>query len=282
MQYRNKQTGEEVDPYKLRGGGCWVDNMKDGIGEYFSSQEFQERFEPVEQMMICPKALNKTCGNYAGCTIKSDKPHKYNGWCDVVDGECPGCIPYKPEKKEPVNPCVSCDLDCMKEHDGENCITYQETVTKPNIKEQIADKIREWWCDSNCTCCAEEATTQILSLIEQDKQIQAVEDGLAENPYKPTPLRDFDDTYQAMHDGFNEGTKAQKALDDKQLETILNAKQKYFEIALSQAKQEKRELTEKIFHNIRSFLFYVEGSINPEIDFVALDLLESKTLEELK
>ena len=50
MKYRNKQTGDLVEVYKLDDGWYWVDNKKDGVGEYlaFKSKDFQGQFEPVE------------------------------------------------------------------------------------------------------------------------------------------------------------------------------------------------------------------------------------------
>ena len=41
---------------------------------------------------------------------------------------------------------------------------------KPDVAEHINNSINKWWCADNCTCCREEATKEILSIIEQEKE----------------------------------------------------------------------------------------------------------------
>jgi hypothetical protein len=135
--------------------------------------------------------------------------------------------------------------------------------------------------------------------------IQADNKGLAENPYKPSPINNFNVGIQMLHDGFDEGRKAQKALCDKEyrdkireyianfkatdntaIDNILEVCARYEmllkwieEVELPKAKREKEEAVNKV----KLHLYKIRDFLCPEIKTkkYAIDSI-NELLEELK
>jgi len=99
MKYRNKQTGEIVEATWLDKGAwasnCWdIRNAEtDEFIDYLKDKDFQEQYEPVEQMVICQKRECKFYGECGGST----KPHRYDPKeCNCKIGNV-SCIPVEKE-----------------------------------------------------------------------------------------------------------------------------------------------------------------------------------------